>query len=95
MTKEKIEKVLFVSGTTNPKSLAKSIFASFTKEKLSTVKVRGIGAASVNQLCKGIIIAKSMLIQKDITLVFDIYFVDVKNIEKNNITAIEFSIDFV
>lgn len=82
--------VLAVGGGTPTRKLASSIAASCTKEGLNSVKIRGIGAAAVNQMVKATILAGTYLSQKGVGTEIKMCFKDVDN----NITAIEFELTF-
>jgi stage V sporulation protein SpoVS len=90
------QRVLRVGNTTAPKELAKSIFASYTKENLKRVTLRAIGAAAVNQAMKSIILANQDLSSKGIQGRVTPHFKDVagSSSDEKKITAIELVIIF-
>lgn len=63
---------LRVRADTNPGSLAKSIVMTLQERESRTLTVRAMGPAPVNQLVKGLIIARQQLVAqaKDISYVF-------------------------
>jgi stage V sporulation protein SpoVS len=75
-------KVIRVGAGTPPKELAKSIAATYTKEGKGEVKLRSVGAGAVNQMMKGLIISKSLLQQRNISIEFDAFF---SNVEKKSV----------
>ena len=86
--------VALVKSGTPTKSLAVYIVTAFTKDGQTEVKLRGIGAGSVNQMVKAIITAKSRLSEKGITTSSDMYYRDVESRDgtEEKISAIEFLI---
>lgn len=87
----KEERTLFVGSTTNTNSLGSSIYASITTEKLDYVKLRAIGAGATNQAVKGIIKAKSLLMQRGVSISIDMNF----RLVEEDISANEFHLRVV
>ena len=88
--------VIFVKGITSTKGLASCIFASATKEKRSSIVLRGIGAGANNQMTKATILAKGELSKKGIYFLIDMYFKDVDSnrVGEEGVTAIEYKLTF-
>lgn len=97
--RETIEGVsVFVGGTTSVQGLSTCIVAYATKEKRTSMKMRGIGASAINQMVKATIIAKSRLSEKGIKVYTDFYFKDVPSNRhgegEKTISGIEFELEF-
>lgn len=102
-TQQTKEKILKVAGHTDSKKLSDSIISSYNDSDTSKVTLRTIGAASLNQAMKGVIIANKYFVNKGILLVIKPAFQDLfkKDIFPNceegdtsKITAIELRIQY-
>lgn len=94
---ENQQEITMVKSSTPTKSLAVFIITSATKDKLDSIKIRGIGAGAINQMVKAVITAKSRLGEKGIKLVWDAYYQDVDSREGDDrkISAVEFAVTFI
>ena len=93
---EKEIKTLFSGSNTNTKGLAQCIHACCIKDKEEVIKIRGIGAASISQIVKALIISEGMLLQKGVLIEYRAAFKDVESMDgdKEEITAVEFTVNF-
>jgi stage V sporulation protein SpoVS len=94
------ERLLKVSGGTDPQKLAESILATYAEGKHKKVILRSIGAGSLNQGVKACILANKSLFPKGIYCALIPYFKDVMEPSRagtteEKITAIELSIHFL
>ena len=77
--KEQEERVIRVGRATSTIGLSRCIYAVATKEKLSEIRLRGVGASAVNQIAKGIAKASGNLYSKGISVTTSISFQDVES----------------
>lgn len=84
-------KIMRVSKTTNPKSLASAIARELQSSK--QIIVRAVGLPAVNQAAKGIIIANSFVGQRGKYIIVRLGFSNVSVNEEDNTKEIT-SIDF-
>ena len=87
------ERMMRVSGSSSPQSVAGSIRAVIFDSNQMPV-IRAIGAGAVAQTCKGIAIARGYLAVKGVDLGCNIGFTNVLNDEGEEISAQTFHLFF-
>lgn len=87
---KKMEKVLKVSGKTNPGRLAGALVMGL-KENGGEIHLQAVGAGAVNQAVKAVSIARGMSAPSGQELFLIPSFVDVE-IEDRSVTAVQFKV---
>lgn len=88
-------RIIKVGSQTNAKELGKSIYATFTKEGLTEVTVRAIGAGAISQALKAIIISGTYLAARGARPAVYPSFKDLTSTEADReITAMELLVRF-
>lgn len=85
----KNERLLKVAANTDANKLAGSICSAYEENENVSLTLRSIGAGSLNQAMKAVIVSNRMFSKKGKVAVFLPYFKDIPTDDNKNITAIE------